>query len=411
MARLLAPSLLLALLALPAAAERVSQADAALDLEGALGWDDDAPLVKQKQGPKGGNKNQNQNQAQQSPTSGQRTKLSVLTWNAENLLLKGNQAHNNYIAKSLKQLVQQQKPDVVLLQEVEDCSLVDKVLAGWACVGSVVPEHVEQKLSKQALGNVLLYNADAFDASRANRVLEQRAHPFKSVVDSKDLSGKSLRQHHKKDCAWSEYKNGDGCKSVFSDFAIPTSVRLELRCPQLWSQELCAAFPDGLRFVNVHLFAGAGKGLPQSATSARRAFQMRSLMALVHSWNSQSGDAPATVYAGDFNTRKKDELRDVVASAGDYGAQLWCPADGGMCDQVDSKPRTHKAGFLDHLLVDLPASAGKAALLGGAAAAKVLTQPSGQAAAKSDHEPLLVEITPKKAVKKVLDLGDMPKLG
>jgi endonuclease/exonuclease/phosphatase family metal-dependent hydrolase len=314
-----------------------------------------------------------------------------MTWNVENLKSDGG-PHKTYITAALQQFVAKYKPDIVVLQEVEACDLVAHALSDWACVGSVVPEHVESNLPHVVLGNVVLYNTKLFLGSKPNRVLTTG---FKEAARRIDRSGNNLFDHHGEKCSWEEY---NGCKNSYADMPSATSIKLFLRKDE-WATEVRSLFPGGLRVVNVHLFAGGRHGgLSEASKAHRRRFQMRSLMALVDSWNakdttgSRSSNAPVTIYAGDFNTRRKHELQEIAAPAEDYGMRLWCPADGGWCDTTLSKYKTHKAGTLDHVVVDIRREFTSSPFL---ARASVLRQPtSGKGQGGSDHDPLFVQMKP-----------------
>lgn len=320
-----------------------------------------------------------------------KSSLNIMTWNVENLKSDGGQ-HQTYITAALQHFIIKSKPDVVVLQEVEACDLVAHALPDWACVGSVVPEHVETNLPHIVLGNVILYNTRLFVGAKPNRVLTTG---FKAAARRLDRSGKNLFDHHGEKCSWEEY---NGCKNAYADMPSATSVKLFLR-EDAWATEVRALFPAGLRVVNVHLFAGGRHGgLSEAGKAQRRRFQMRSLMSLVNDWNAKdtaetrSSNLPVTIYAGDFNTRRKHELQDISAPADDYGMRLWCPADGGWCDTALSKYKTHKAGTLDHVTVDIQREVTSSPFLGRAS---VLRQPtSGRGRGGSDHDPLFVQMKP-----------------
>lgn len=276
------------------------------------------------------------------------------------------------------------------MQEVEGCGYVDNMLIGFACVESTVPERIEGRMPGLVLGNVILFDTNLFTATHANRVLTDEGRAEEAVDDS----GSSLREHHRTLCSWSAY---NGCRRAQDDMPRPTSVRLAFQIG-VWPRKVVAAFPGGIRIVDIHLFAGARvSGLSESAKADRRGFQMRSLFALVRRWNQRMRDPPTTIYAGDFNTRGATELARVVASATDYGTHLWCAADGGRCGQVRARHRTHLAGYLDNVVVDVQP---RGNLAGATSFASVLQQPQGPASLRSDHEPLLVKLQVKAAQRK-----------
>mmetsp|Transcript_16096 Transcript_16096/g.43143 ORF Transcript_16096/g.43143 Transcript_16096/m.43143 type:complete len:149 (+) Transcript_16096:106-552(+) len=147
-------------------------------------------------------------------------------------------------------------------------------------------------------------------------------------------------------------------------------------------------------------------------------------MALVDHWNAQDAagsrgaSVPVTIYAGDFNTRRKHELQEIAAPAEDYGMRLWCPADGGWCDNTLSKHKTHKAGTLDHVTIDVRRESAAASPFLGRA--NVLRQPiSGRGRGGSDHDPLFVQLKPSpggarpptRQVPPVLSDDSFPSLG
>lgn len=344
-------------------------------------------------------------QTQQEDPTGKST-LSILTWNVQDLgsevKKKGaGSQHQQYVTRSLQHFVKTNSPDVVVLQEVTDCSLVKQALDGWKCVDSVVAAAVENKIANVVLGNVLLYNAKVFSASHENRVLSER-HSTERAAERKDSTGMTLAEHHKgKDstgCDWGAYNE---C-NMHSDMPKATSVRLKLLQGQ-WAPSLLLAFAGGIRVVDVHLFAGgSAQGLQDIQRAHRRAFQMRSLLALVDYWNSMDGSAipPTTVYAGDFNTRDKTEMQGVIAPASNYNVNLWCPADGGWCDKVDSRhststTRQNVKQFLDHVAIDIRPQPKPNSGLPFQARSHILSQ-LGTKKEQSDHSPLFVEfqVTP-----------------
>ncbi|CAK0790144.1 unnamed protein product [Prorocentrum cordatum] len=332
--------------------------------------------------------------------------------------MEGPTRLGTYITAALRQFVATYKPDVVLLQEVESCDLVARALPDWSCVGSVVPEHVESNLPNVVLGNVILYSTRLFIGSTPNRVLTTG---YREAARRTDKSGKSLFDHHGEECSWAEY---NGCKNPFADMPSATSVKLFLRDGE-WAAAVRDMFPAGLRAVSVHLFAGGRHGgLSEAGKARRRRFQLRSLMALVDHWNAQDAagsrgaSVPVTIYAGDFNTRRKHELQEIAAPAEDYGMRLWCPADGGWCDNTLSKHKTHKAGTLDHVTIDVRRESAAASPFLGRA--NVLRQPiSGRGRGGSDHDPLFVQLKPSpggarpptRQVPPVLSDDSFPSLG
>lgn len=318
--------------------------------------------------------------------------LSVISWNVQDLGAKQHgkgSEHHAFVTESLQKFVAKENADIVVLQEVTDCDMVDGAIQGWRCVGSVIPERVESNLPQVVLGNVLLYNEALFQGSYDNRVLTTG---FKHAARQGDVNGDTLFDHHGEKCDWEAY---NGCRNAYSDMPSATSVKLTMHA-QRWTPSMLRAFPGGVRVMDVHLFAGARKqNLAEAGKAHRRRFQLRSLMALVDDWNKADTNhpPPTTIYAGDFNTRKKSELKGVVAPAGDYGVRLWCPADAGWCDAVDSKHNTHRAGTLDHVVVDIRPQPSSVPFR---ARSKVLHQGSGSEF--SDHAPLFVEFQPTPGV-------------
>eukprot|EP00928_Gymnodinium_smaydae_P054620 TRINITY_DN38360_c0_g1_i1.p1 TRINITY_DN38360_c0_g1~~TRINITY_DN38360_c0_g1_i1.p1 ORF type:complete len:449 (+),score=99.98 TRINITY_DN38360_c0_g1_i1:61-1347(+) len=327
--------------------------------------------------------------------------LNIVTWNVRDLSnASDGQAHHSFVLSNLRELVQLRGADVLVLQEVQNCRLVEAALPLWSCVDTVVSPDREQR-TPSVLGNVILYNRQLFEGSEENRVLWQG---YAGATSWRDRYNKSLSERHAEECIWQNYNN---CSRMQSDLSTVGSVRLTLR-PQLWTANALQAFPGGLRLVDVHLFAGASRGgLPEAAKAARRAFQMRGLIALVDKWSStdaaaavasaggQPPPSPVTVFAGDFNTRGAAEMKGVISSAWDYGVRMWCPAASGFCDAVLSQHKTHQAGYLDHVVLEYD----PARPLHLRARSETFRQAGGRAARQaqvvSDHDPLLVSLAPE----------------
>lgn len=356
-------------------------------------WGNKATMETVKMAPKGGAdgsatvaKKERKSSAPEY-TSGPRSWFSIMTWNVENMGVSSSPEHKEYIKAALTQLVKDHRPDIIVLQEIETCNLVDMGYlhryGHYQCVGSVIPARLEQKTSI-VLGNILIYRADLFVTISSNKVLSSG---YAQAARHHDRNGETLNDHHARDCSWAAY---NGCTNPRSDMPQANSVTLMFQ-QTAWNANVHTAFPGGLRVVNIHLFSGVKAKLTNTSRADRRAFQLRSLFALTDHWNTAlpSGSTPpTTLYAGDYNTRGPHELRRLTQSAMDYGVDMWCPSDGGLCSHVSSQKKTHRGGFLDNVLVDIQPR-GSHARLG--AWGLILDQPSGPGE-KSDHNPLLLKL-------------------
>jgi len=326
--------------------------------------------------------------------------ISVMSWNVEhvNVAVKDT-PHVQFVQKTLQQLVRQHSPGIIALQEVENCKLVE--LSGYGCVDSVVDTYQERRLSFVTLGNVILYRNDLFVASRENII---RRTSVRDIVNQVDKAGNNLRYHHSQECTWGGLSNGNGCGNVNDDVPSFSSVLLKLKPGSTWISSAYAALASGIRIVDIHLFAGGSRKdmtVPfngesrgaherrnEQARSAKRSFQLRSIFATVSLWNQELGNAPVSFYAGDFNTRQNNELRDLVkASEEDYQFELKCPSSGlrkstRSCRSAISTRKTSRAGFLDHIAYDSHSHLSTTSFA-------VLKQPKGET---SDHSPILAEV-------------------
>jgi len=325
--------------------------------------------------------------------------LSILTWNVENFGRKSLGPKEDYVHGHLQYLYREHKPAIFVLQEVESCSIIQKFFTtrDYGCVTTTVPQKTEND-TPNVLGNVVLYSQTLFVASNENRVQSEGTEHLAHQVTP--VSGRSLQDHWKEECEkWRAYND---CRSVVNDIPRPTSVLLTLRTDTgLWKDGVLAAFTDGLRIVDVHLFSGGRQAqLTDQGRRERRKFQMRALLAMVTVWNRFMQRVPTTIYAGDFNTRGDLELRYIAAPGKDYGLKLWCPANGQKndrsywdCYRTKSQHATSKAGFLDNFIVDLKPERSLAGWIASAAVLK--QQPNSQQ--RSDHEPLLLKLQPPAA--------------
>eukprot|EP00929_Paragymnodinium_shiwhaense_P121178 TRINITY_DN93329_c0_g1_i1.p1 TRINITY_DN93329_c0_g1~~TRINITY_DN93329_c0_g1_i1.p1 ORF type:complete len:495 (-),score=120.48 TRINITY_DN93329_c0_g1_i1:72-1556(-) len=332
-------------------------------------------------------------------------KLRVVTWNVENWG-QGTEAKEKLSKQGVltQFIVGQHSPDIILLQEMESCDLVNsKLLETYTCVRPAVSPAFEARTSI-TLGSLILFRSDAFYNVRdfENRAGKRRA-PFRQKLDSsRDRSGngKTLEERHSEECknetsGWSELNDCD--RSLDADIPKSNSARLLLNNETgYWCPQMLQTLAGGLRLMNVHLFSGGRrfKGMTRDKANAkrtgRRAFQMRSMMWLSDFWNAVDWhnwyDIPTTIYAGDFNSVHRNEMAKIVRAESDYGVQLWCPAAKGLCKNADRQKKTHAAGFLDHIAVDVrPASA----KLRMKATGLVLTKRGRKL--PSDHSPLMVE--------------------
>eukprot|EP00421_Protoceratium_reticulatum_P025516 CAMPEP_0168471636 /NCGR_PEP_ID=MMETSP0228-20121227/59385_1 /TAXON_ID=133427 /ORGANISM="Protoceratium reticulatum, Strain CCCM 535 (=CCMP 1889)" /LENGTH=380 /DNA_ID=CAMNT_0008487553 /DNA_START=192 /DNA_END=1334 /DNA_ORIENTATION=- len=355
----------------------------------------------------------------------------MITWNVENVMEGGGTGHVSHIGQALRQLAGgDPRPDVMLLQEVDACKLLMEDYFSdldWDCIEPAVSE-TKMKWKKQhapgiALGNLILYRSEMLSASKENRSEENRVldegQGYAEAMMIRDTgSQKTLLEHHKEACTWGN------CKSPTHDMPDATSVKLYLRKDK-WTEDMLKFFSGGIRFVNVHLYAGfAGHrqqllspeqlAVRSTNAQARRAFQMRSVLALNYYWKiqDQSMDAtpmsvlalnhywkiqdqsknatPTTIYAGDFNTKAEDEMKKLVASASDYGVLLYCPGDGKCEDEVSTlKTNFRGDSFLDHVTVEYSEDRREAIdqLLWQGRVLKQDTRKAGW----SDHNPLLVQ--------------------
>lgn len=345
--------------------------------------------------------------------------LGVLSWNVENLLYKdwpngGEQSeHIAFVTALIASIVDEHKVQVVMLQEVQGCALFDNLLGkndkleGWNCVDSNINAKQEEKISHIALGNVILYDAIKFQETHANRAIyEKNEAGVKKMMSFVDKDKKTLKDHHAEECLeWaalnkqnSNLKNGEKpqCTTPYDDTVTPNSVRLQ-PIAAMWTKDAYAAIANGVRFFNLHLFAGVGRGLPDSACAGRRKFQFRGTLALTSFWNSLDAtshggkghgthEVPTTVFAGDFNTGK-GELQGLAASESSYGMQLQCPLEGGTCLKTSKSVKTAKGGAYDHFMVDLQSKGQKIS-------AMVIGQPKAKREVQSDHNPILLRIAP-----------------
>lgn len=314
--------------------------------------------------------------------------LTVMTWNVENVGRIVTEQHLSFVVASLKAFVAKYKSDVIALQEIESCSYIAGSLPSYSCVESVVSETVESRRPGMVLGGLLLFKTAVFEAAYENRILSDSTWK-KHISIRRDRGGMTLSDRHTNECTWAPY---NGCHSPHPDIPKTNTVELSLR-KGFWNSNLSSSLKGGIRMVNVHLFAGGHMhSLTEKMRADRRSFQMRALLWLTDLWNSASGayGTPTTFYVGDYNTRGENELRRVVHAAKDYGVDLWCPADHGRCADVASRHRTHRAGYLDHIVVDLR-SHGAHRNLGVKAA--VLQQKGTKLDGQSDHSPLLLKIT------------------
>jgi len=237
-----------------------------------------------------------------------------------------------------------------------------------------------------------------------------KATRVRDIVDHVDKLGNNLRHHHAQECTWDGLSHGRGCSNVHGDVPRFSSVLLQLKPGSTWIPSAYATLADGIRIVDVHLFAGgsrkdmtlqqAGEARKaherrnEQARSAKRSFQLRSIFATLSLWNQQLGKAPVSFYAGDFNTRRDNEFRDLVkASEEDYQFELQCPSSGlrkatQSCRSAISTKKTSRAGFLDHIAYDSHSHL-------TATSFAVLRQPKG---ATSDHQPILAQVRIESAV-------------
>lgn len=316
--------------------------------------------------------------------------LSVMTWNVEKL--DGELAEKtSYVNGVLKKLIGMHQVDVVLLQEARSCDLLGEAMgaAGMDCVDTVVDAAYEAKMSFTVLGGVILFSKAAFDspAYTHNRATDRSEWSrWLSADDAsvKDLGGKTLISKWSESCTWSKYRKGKGCSSIHADIPMTNSVKLYLK-PGQFSEGLQGAFAGGVRPVNIHLFSGAkNREISDAAKAAKRAFQMRSLLWLSRVWDLNDEhdlgqSAPNTIYAGDFNTRRVDDLKEVLAPARDYGLAPW---------EASDSLRTHASGeFLDHVV--LSSRPGGAVVR---ASTEVYDQLGTRGAVNSDHNPMIVKL-------------------
>jgi len=354
--------------------------------------------------------------------SDKRSSVDILTWNARDVVdaeLADVKEHAKYVRDALASLVQDNKPSVLVLQEVQACSLIESAVPDFTCVDSVVDAKVEAQLPRMALGNVLFYETKLFEASNPNRILQglkPKKSPYTQAASYKhggDKKNSNLYSFHRKECTWSGY---NGCHNLWPDAPRVTTVKLTPKCAGgLWSEAVCNEFKHGLRIVGVHLFAG-GKWIQKKVLTGeqvlqRRRFQMRALFHLIDHWNyvdHHSGDEPpSSVYVGDFNTPKASDLLEVLGAAKDYGLNLFCPMVKGYCKTLasDSLPpelKSHPKGHLDHVVMDMRLQSQSFPT----ATSKVIKQPSlsdklrrqkypgckSMNSCQSDHSPMLVQL-------------------
>jgi len=308
--------------------------------------------------------------------------IDILTWNVKNIVAVDDASvvnHIEYIKSVLTSILRQKKTvAVIVFQEVSECSLLSGAFpTNFACVESTTNLEAEARDSQMALGNVIFYRTDLFEAENKNRLVREDGET--DYVDAKNhkhtTESSSLQEYWKDACeSWKNYNSK--CRrqkpeGVEMDLPRVPTVDLRLSIESgLWSTEFLEAFPRGFRIVAVHLFSG-GMWINDGTLTAqgvldRRKFQMRALFHLVDYWNAKDAEqgaaAPTTVYAGDYNTAKIEDLKAVLQPAADYGVALWCPVSGrtSLCQSATSTVRSskgssfsHRRGQLDTFVVDL----------------------------------------------------------
>jgi len=226
--------------------------------------------------------------------AGTKKVLSIVTWNVQDvqhicptyISNAKHQAHIAYFQSTLASYAAEKSPSIIVLQEIQDCSLTKLDEAEYSCIESTVDQQYEEKLQDVTLGTVILYRRDSFTASNGGRVLNTN---IGNVDDWEDLASKSLSDHHAEDCTWTGLSGGRGCSNMQSDMPEFGSVLLTLR-PGAWHESVEKALPHGVRVVNVHLYSGARvKTVTDGDKAKRRAFQLRSMVATVETWNHGQG--------------------------------------------------------------------------------------------------------------------------
>mmetsp|Transcript_65096 Transcript_65096/g.146822 ORF Transcript_65096/g.146822 Transcript_65096/m.146822 type:complete len:447 (-) Transcript_65096:78-1418(-) len=321
--------------------------------------------------------------------------LRILSWNVKDVVRNSAyEKHRRYIAESLIALVEKYNPQVIFLQEIEKCYLLQELLdryTSFECVESVAEESFEDSDDKRAFGNAVLYNAAYFEASHLQRA--RKTSKWK-IEQWKDEKGKLISDHW--DCKWKALGKGRGCDDVKKDFKKFTSVRLD-PVQNEWTDEMYGAIKNGLRLISIHLWAGGRSEIKDgSVRLARRAFQFRSVMTMVAMWNTQDkkhhGDheahaVPTTIYAGDYNTAGKGDFKVVAAAGEDYAVDLFCPMEKASCTSTDSAKKSHPAGYFDHIAMDINPQATQEAFAHKAAiTSKIVDMPRGDSS--SDHFPI-----------------------
>eukprot|EP00419_Tripos_fusus_P025805 CAMPEP_0172699292 /NCGR_PEP_ID=MMETSP1074-20121228/30077_1 /TAXON_ID=2916 /ORGANISM="Ceratium fusus, Strain PA161109" /LENGTH=423 /DNA_ID=CAMNT_0013520471 /DNA_START=122 /DNA_END=1393 /DNA_ORIENTATION=- len=305
--------------------------------------------------------------------------VRILTWNMQDIVAVDDARvvnHTNYIKSVLKSLLSRPEREAIavfVFQEVMKCSLLSEVFPNnFACTESITNPAAEAQNVYMALGNVIFYRTDLFQAKNQNRLEVNDTYYDDAKNHICGKTGKTLQEYWNEACdSWRRYNTRcPNPKGLEMDLPFVPTVDLKLKTsPSLWSDNILRDFQSGFRIVAVHLFAGGiwirDAVLSQQGVIERRKFQMRALFHLIDYWNTkdkeQQNPEPTTIYAGDYNTENVEVLKEVLQPATDYGVALWCPVSGNLCQFAEvtlkssqKKPIfSHKKGQLDTFVVDL----------------------------------------------------------
>jgi len=338
--------------------------------------------------------------------------LKIMSWNTEDFDQR-TASKSGAICDTLLDAVRTTGVQVILLQEASSCDLLTAFTnqSTFKCLHSQV-DKAYADMSKLVLGNLILYDLEAFeDQQYSHRALKEGWKKWdrmsRSPTKGLDNNGWNLADYHDSACGddrtgWAQFRRG--CR-IGADMNPPGTALLYPKKGR-WTKFMYHALGDehGVNFVNVHLFSGAHLWqLTDTQKSGLRSFQFRSMLWRSSIWNDEDRHRAFTVYAGDFNTRTLQSLREITLQGPAYRTNLWCPLEGKMCDQVtehdlkNTQGKSKKKSPLDHVVVSADDVIGNQFFV-PVATSRVLAFTS-----LSDHAPVLVNITLTKKMKTEVD--------